>query len=198
MLGKLVIAMLAVSALVTGAAACSATRGSTKPAFATNNALAYYPLFQGWGWAYQVERDGGTILMTYPVIERRDDLALVGNGDDRIEYAIVDAGIARRDKGTAGDFLLRAPVTVGAQWPVTDGTAKVIERQASVNLPSGKYDDCVVVEEVRRDPNRVSRTTYCRGTGPVEIEMRVWSPIRQAYETIVHARLLAVTRPDDK
>ena len=65
-----------------------------------------------------------------------------------------------------------------------------------MTLPSGTYRDCALVEEVRRDPNRVTRTTYCRDIGPVEIEMRVFSPAKQAYDSLVHARLMSVSRPE--
>jgi len=64
-------------------------------------------------------------------------------------------------------------------------------------LASGTYHDCIVVEEVRGQPSRVTRTTYCQGEGPVAIEMRVQRPMKMEFETMVRASLLSVTRPEE-
>jgi len=187
-------------ALLTLAAAGLAGCATTAPAaarFATGNeALDYYPLLLKWGWAFEIERDGNKILAPYAVVGRTADLAVVKNVNDSISYAILPDGIARQEGAALGDFLLRVPVRKGATWPVQSGEAKVVETGASVTLPSGTYRDCAVVEEIRRAPDRVTRTTYCRGTGPVEIEMQVFDPSAKSYQTIAHARLLSVTRPE--
>jgi hypothetical protein len=160
-------------------------------------ALDYYPLLPRWGWAYQVERDGVEVLALYSVLENRDGVAVVKNGDEQIRYAILPDGIARREGSAVGDYLVKSPVAAGAEWPVTDGTAKVVEVGKTITLPSGSYSDCMLVEEVRREPNRLTRTTYCRDVGPVEIEMRVWNLQKQSYDTVVRARLMSLSRPED-
>jgi len=159
-------------------------------------ALAYYPLEAGWGWAYEVEREGTKVLALYSVALRRPDLAIVRNADERIEYAVLPDGIARRDGGRATDYLLRSPVRAGDLWPVAGGTATVVEIGKQVGLPAASYRDCALVEEVRHAPDRVTRTTYCRGVGPVEIEMVVSNPSTLTYEPFAHARLLSVSRPE--
>ena len=161
-----------------------------------NEAVDYYPLLSGWGWAMEIERDGDKVLAPYAVVERAADSAVVKNGDERITYAVSPEGIARRDGANVGDFVLRTPVRKGASWPVQGGEATIVEVGAQVILPPDTYRDCAVVEEVRRDPSRVTRTTYCRGTGPVDIEMRVFDPGKKSFETMAHARLLSVTRPE--
>ncbi len=179
--------------LIIGCASSRAQRIAPPPA--ADSALAYYPLEPGWGWAYQVERDGMSVLALYSVAERRSDLAIVRNGDDRIEYAILPDGIARRDGRQVTDYLLRSPVRAGQFWPVTSGTATIVEVGKETVLPSATYRDCALVEEVRRAPDRVTRTTYCRGVGPVEIEMQVSNPVTLTYETLAHARLTNVSGP---
>jgi hypothetical protein len=159
--------------------------------------LDYYPLLPGWGWAYDVESDGGKVLALYSVAERRGDVAVVKNGDNRIEYAVQPDGIARREGSVAADFLLKLPIRKGASWGVTDGQATIVEAGAQVALPSGTYRDCIVVEEVRGQPSRVTRTTYCKGEGPVAIEMRVHRPMKVEFETMVRASLRSVTRPGE-
>jgi hypothetical protein len=80
---------------------------------------------------------------------------------------------------------------------VTDGQATIVEAGVQLALPSGTYRDCVVVEEVRGQPSRVTRTTYCKGEGPVAIEMRMYSPMKKEFESMVRASLLSVTRPEE-
>src|SRR5512133_1260642 len=164
---------------------CASAPASTDRASSKCTALDTYPLLPGWGWAYEVEREGGTVLALYRVADWRPDLAVVQHGDERIEYALLPDGIARREGGQLGDYLLRGSLRVGNSWPVSAGTATVAEVGKTVTLPAGTFQDCAIVEEVRREPNRVTRTTYCRDAGPVELEMRVFSPLKQDYEVHV-------------
>jgi hypothetical protein len=176
---------------------CATSASVQAPRSTGSVLLDYYPLLPGWGWAYDVESGGGKVLALYSVAEGRSDVAVVKNGERRLEYAILPDGIARREGGVAGDFLLKLPIRKGASWGVNDGQATIVEAGAQVVLPSGTYRDCIVVEEVRGQPSRVTRTTYCKGEGPVTIEMRVQSPMRMEFETMVHANLLSVTRPEE-
>lgn len=183
--------------LVLVVAGCATSKTSAGAAGTTGNAaLDFYPLLPGWGWAYDVESEGRKVLALYSVVERRGNVAVVKNGDDRIEYLIQADGIARREGSLPGDYLVRIPMVTGTAWPVTGGQATVVEAGREVSLPSGSYRDCAVVEEVRGQPNRVTRTTYCKGAGPVKIEMRVYSPMKMDFETIVRATLFSVTRPE--
>jgi hypothetical protein len=179
-------------------AGCATSKNSAGAATSTgNDALDYYPLLPGWGWAYDVERDGQKVLALYAVAECRGNVAVIKNGDARIEYLVQPDGIARREGSLPGDYLVRLPMVVGATWPVSGGHAAVAEVGRAVSLPSGTYRDCAVVEETREQPSRVTRTTYCKGVGPVAIEMRVYNPMKLDFETMVRATLLSVTRPED-
>jgi hypothetical protein len=178
--------------------ACATSKSSLGAATSSANAaLDYYPLLPGWGWAYDVERDGQKVLALYSVAECRDNVAVVKNGDARIEYLVQPEGIARREGTLPGDYLVRLPMSVGATWPVAGGQATVAEAGKDLALPSGTYRDCAVVEETRNQPERVTRTTYCKGVGPVAVEMRVYNPRKLDFETVVRATLLSVTRPED-
>lgn len=178
--------------------ACATSGKSALPGtVGKGSAIDYYPLLPGWGWAYDVERAGSTVLALYSVSERRGDVAVVKNGDDSMEYLVLPDGIARREFGSAGDYLFKTPLRQGASWSVASGTATIVEIGKSIETPAGAFRDCLLVEEARQEPNRVTRTTYCRDTGPVDIEMRVFNPGRQAFDTFVHARLRSLSKPED-
>jgi hypothetical protein len=180
------------------AAGCATSKSSAGAVTSTGNAaLDYYPLLPGWGWAYDVEGDGQKVLALYTVAECRGNVAVIKNGDARIDYLVLPEGIARREGSLPADFLMRLPIVVGATWPVAGGHATVAEIGKRVSLPSGTYGDCAVVEETRNQPERVTRTTYCKGVGPVAIDMRVYNPMKLDFETAVRATLLSVTRPED-
>jgi hypothetical protein len=188
-----ILIMVALAALGCATAKPQATANTP----VSNGALEYYPLFPGWGWAYEIEREGGSVLALYSVAERRLDVAVIKHGEERIEYVVLPDGIARREMNLPGDYILKSPVRGGDSWAVADGTANVVEIGKTATLPSGTYHDCAIVEEVRRDPGRVTRTTFCRGAGPVEIEMRVFNPTKQSYEIFVHARSMSVSPPEN-
>jgi hypothetical protein len=191
----LILAMFLGALVSPGCATSKAAVGAAGAA--SEAALDYYPLLPGWGWAYEIEREGTKVLALYSVIERSADLAVVKNVDDRIEYAIRPEGIARRNGMLQEDYVLKNPVRVGTAWAVAGGDAKMVAAGQTVTLPSGTYRDCVVVEESRHNPDRVTRTTYSRGTGPIEIEMSVFNPTKMTFEVAVQARILSVTRPED-
>lgn len=180
---------------VSGACATSASVQASRPS--SNDPIDYYPLLSGWGWAYDVENASGKVLAVYTVAERRGDIAVVKNGDNLIEYLIRPDGIARREGAVAADFLLKSPIRKGGSWAVTDGQATIAEADVEVTLTSGTYRNCILVEELRGNPSRVTRTTYCKGLGPVAIEMRTYNPTRKEFETFVRASLLGVTRPEE-
>jgi hypothetical protein len=159
------------------------------------DATAYYPFQSGWRWAYNVEHEGDTVLATTSVLERSGDTAIVQSGDQRLSYAVSAEGIARREGLRQTDFLLRTPIRAGASWPLEGGEAKVASVGKVITVPGGTFTNCMTVEENRTNPQRVTRTSYCAGIGPVAIEVQVHDPIGGLFKTEMRASLLGVTRP---
>jgi hypothetical protein len=157
------------------------------------SASDYFPLEAGWKWAYDLDRSGEHMLAVYQVMERVLDGAIVQAGDERLSYAVTPDGVAQKDGTVVGDFVLKNPIAPGAAWPVFAGSAKVVAVDQKISLPSGDYTGCVVVETLRHDPNRLSRTTFARGVGPVAIEVQVESQGR--FVTTMRATLRGTTRP---
>ena len=159
-------------------------------------AADFYPLSPGWKWAYDVERDGFNILATYAVQERTGDTAVVLAGDEKLTYVIGPQGIAQVDAGVAGDYIIKNPIAVGTEWPVSGGKGRIAAVTADYRMESGEhYLGCVVVEVTRTEPVRIARTTFAPDVGPVAVEMQVQDGPK--FVTTTRARLRAVTRPGE-
>ncbi len=178
---------------MTGCASTPSPGGGTAP-HKNLSAADFYPLAAGWKWAYDVEKDGMNILATYVVLDRAGDVASVQAGDEKLSYAITAEGIAQRDDGVMGDYVIKNPVTLGTEWPVSGGKAKIVsvDQQLTVE-PAGTFSGCIVVEVTRTEPVRIVRTTYAPDVGPVALELQVQDG--QRFITSTRARLRAVTKP---
>src|SRR5947208_12156217 len=117
-LGSSLGSSLALAVVVAGgslAAGCATGGGAPneiKPR-ANLTAADFYPLTPGWKWAYDVEKDGMNILATYAVLERNGDTAVVQAGDQRLTYAVTAEGIAQKDGGMLGEYVIKNPLQVG-------------------------------------------------------------------------------------
>jgi hypothetical protein len=186
--------LLAAVVLATGCAGASAGANASGP-HRNLAATDYYPLAQGWKWAYDLEKDGQQILAVYAVLERTGDTAIVQAGDDRLAYAITPDGIAQKDGAAVGDYVIKNPVAVGTEWRVVGGNAKVVAVASEVTVGAGRFSDCAVVEVTRSDPVRVARTTFAPGIGPVSLEFQIQDGTR--FITSTRASLRSVTKPGE-
>ena len=189
---KLILALLGSLTAVSGCATAPAPAG-TQAAARGASAADYFPLEAGWKWAYDLDRSGEHILAVYQVLERISDAAIVQAGEERIAYAVTGSGVAQKEGAVVGDFVIKNPLVLGAEWSVLAGMAKVVAVNQTISVPSGDYTNCVVVETLRRDPNRLTRTTFARDVGPVAIEVQVESQGR--FVTTMRASLRGATRP---
>jgi hypothetical protein len=162
------------------------------------NAADYYPLAAGWRWAYEIQEQGGeNVLATFAVLERMMDTAIVASGESRITYAVLPEGIARREGMEMGDFILKTPIRKGAEWPIAGGRARVVAVGETVTTDGGTFTNCAIVEESRSNPDRVSRTTYAAGVGPVALEQQIHDQGTGRFVVQTRARLRGVTRPGE-
>lgn len=179
------------------AAASVGCASSPPPAAPTalkaTSAADYFPLDPGWKWAYDLERDGQHMLAVYSVLERVPEGAIVQVGDEHISYGVNRDGIAIIDVTTGRDFVLKNPIVRGATWPVFAGTATIAAVDKKITVPSGDYVNCVVVETLRHEPTRLSRTTFAPGVGPVSIEVQVET--QGHLVTTMRANLRGATKP---
>jgi hypothetical protein len=177
--------------------ACATTPSAPKTPPPPENAQEYYPLQAGWRWAYEVEKSGETILAIYAVKDVVEGTVIMETGTERLLYALLPDGIARKEGLTVGDFILRTPMRTGAVWPLANGHATVTAVGKTVTVPAGTFVNCAIVEEARTGPERVLRTTYAAGVGPVAVEYQVHDAATGRFETPLRATLRGVTRPGD-
>jgi hypothetical protein len=175
--------------------ACATTQKTPARTPPPEQAAAYFPLAPGWKWAYEIEKSGEKILATYAVLQQTGDTVIIQAGEERNGYAILPEGIARREDLNPGDFILKTPIRAGATWPLAGGKATVVAVGEDVTVPAGTYANCAVVEEARSSPNRVLRTTYAAGVGPIALEYQVSNPETRTFDVVLRARLLGFTRP---
>ena len=121
---------------------------------------------------------------------------MVQAGDERLTYVVTPEGVAQFEGNAIGDFVIKNPLTQGAEWPVAGGRARIAAVDETLNIDSvGRYAGCVTVEVNRTDPARVTRTVFAPDLGPVALEMQVQEGPK--FVTKVKARLRAVTKPGD-
>ena len=159
----------------------------------TLSAADLYPLDPGWKWAYDLVKDGQTMLALYSVIDRTGDTATVQGGEDQMSYVVGPEGIAQKDGPVVGDFIVKNPIASGTEWAVAGGRARIVAVGQSVTVTAGRFDDCVLVEATRSNPVRAVRTTFAPGVGPVIIELQI--QVGGELTMVTRATLRALTRP---
>jgi hypothetical protein len=187
-----------VGAVLVLAVSCATPQQAPPPqAPPSERAGDYYPLVADWRWAYEVEKGGERILAIYAVKQIAGDTVILETGEERLLYAILPEGIARKEGLTIGDYILKTPIRAGAEWPIANGKARVTAVGQTVTVPAGTFTNCAVVEEVRTNPDRVVRTMYAAGVGPVTVDYQVHDPIAGRFETALRASLRGLTRPGE-
>ena len=159
-------------------------------------AADYFPLASGWKWTYSVWKDGVRIPVPHTVLERQGDVAVVQEGGERITYVVTAKGIAEKNGDRIGDYIIKNPVTVGAEWPVEGGRARIVYVDGEYRSPLvGHYKGCVLISVKRTDPTRVTDTLFAPHLGPVALTIQAADG--KEFLTLAQARLVGVTRPGD-
>jgi hypothetical protein len=159
-------------------------------------AADYYPLADGWKWSYSVWKDGVNTQTLFAVLERKGDIAVVQEGDERITYAVTSEGIVQKDGDRLGDYVIKDPIKQGTEWPVAGGRARIASVEAKFESPTlGRYEGCVLVAVTRTDPTRMTQTWFAPYLGPVLIDIQVQDG--KGFLPIAKAKMIGVTKPGD-
>jgi hypothetical protein len=145
-----------------------ASAPNARPAAPPLTPSRLYPLRAGGVWSYDVDPgDGSNVLAITRVIESDSMHALVQGGEGTTRYELRDDGIFRSERG---GYLLKAPITVGAQWPSGGGTQATVRAiDLQLETPAGRFSGCVEVIEQGAPSGATISTMYCPEVGPVQV-----------------------------
>jgi len=134
-------------------------------------ARSLYPMGDGTTWTYDIDTDTEVNNLGITRVTRvaGDTVEVTTDAGETHVYELRADGIYRAD---AGVWLLRDPIAAGTEWPSLAGrTARITSVTEAVDVFAGHYEGCVEVREAGGDSGRAIRTVYCRGVGPVLIEV---------------------------
>jgi hypothetical protein len=173
---------------------CGAPKAAPPPQSASTKApesavSRFFPLVDGTQWAYDAAEDdtgnkGIFVTRSHALAGARFSLV---TGQRARVVEVRAEGITRTETGS---YLLRAPLTAGAEWPGEGGAVVrvgVVDR--IVDVPAGKFIGCLdTVEEQRGaggEPLRRVTTTYCPDVGIVSLHAEAWENGRHIGERAV-------------
>ena len=82
-------------------------------------------------------------------------------------------GLAAREVAPAStgrtEYAIKAPLKVGTAWQARDGSLKIISTTATVQVPAGKFTNCVAVQGKYPDAETVV-WYYHAGVGPIQMK----------------------------
>jgi len=72
-----------------------------------------------------------------------------------------------------GGYLLKAPLSLNAEWTGDDGKVKVTSVNQSVDAPAGKFSNCLTTVEQAQfnSATRKTTTVFCPGVGITVLEI---------------------------
>lgn len=179
------------------AAACAGAQTNGVEASGPATARDYYPVRDGNAWAHQVVdhriEGQGPVLVTSRMTDVTAAQFTIDSIRERVTYHLVADGIFKPESRY---HLLKDPIEAGARWEIPiGGIVRIAKVGATVEVPAGKFDDCIVVIEVLGDIHKVE-WTYARDVGPVQ--MLVYDLREGEPQLVIEGKLQAYrTEPDD-
>ena len=147
------------------------------------SAADLFPLAEGNVWtydAYDHQGNGPTLagIRVARALGPRFTLRSIPAGEVVGIYEQRDGGLFAVD---AGSWLLRDPLTLGAEWDAKGRRrARVDALDVAVEVPRGRFEGCVRVVETGGQLDLHIATTYCPGVGVVLTESSMASELTDA------------------
>jgi hypothetical protein len=126
----------------------------------------YLPLENNTVFSYEtyIEDTNEHGLAIFEIARPRPELAELSiAGRVRKRYYLEPGGV----RSGQGGYLLKAPLSLGAEWTGDDGQVKVTGIDQSVDVPAGKFSGCIqTVEQAKLvAATRTTTTVFCPGVG---------------------------------
>ncbi|HEX9294260.1 MAG TPA: hypothetical protein VF881_00440 [Polyangiaceae bacterium] len=147
----------------------------------------YLPLIDGTIWAYDAEDDetGNRGMFVTKARRLPGPRFSLTSGQSAHIVEVRSDGLAHAD---TKNYVLKAPLSAGAQWPGERGSVvRVSAVDRVVEVPAGKFVGCIdTIEELPapagKDPLRRVTATYCPDVGIVLLHAEAWQNGRHAGE----------------
>lgn len=173
------LARIAASLVLLLPIACATTQEKPAPDLGVH---AYYPLAVGNRWVFRIT--------PAPPGQEEKEVRITGRDPSGFFVTNVGTRIAHRPSGIFdGDrFLLEEPLETGHQWMAIPSVTtveryEIIATGVRVNVPAGRFEDCVQVrieQPIRARDGRQGKLvgvwSYAPGVGPVHFVQRVELP----------------------
>jgi hypothetical protein len=121
-------------------------------------------------YATYIEETNERGLAVFEIKRPRPELAELSiAGQVRKRYYFEPGGV----RSAQGGYLLKLPLTLGAEWHGDDGNVKLTDVNLSVDVPAGKFTGCIrTVEDARfGSATRKTTTVFCPGIGITVLEI---------------------------
>jgi hypothetical protein len=136
--------------------------------------FVYAPLEDGTVLAYDTysEESGDRGIVIWRVRRPREGLIELDDGG-HVERLEIEPNALRH---ATGGYWLKAPLKKGACWQGRNGEVCVQSLRREIEVPAGKFSDCMETQELRGNNETGMRTTtvFCPNVGMVQLEVEAW------------------------
>jgi len=117
------------------------------------------------GNMYQVMIDnGGTISANIYVLNDESLIRIYSEAEVYDEKNVLD------EAGNMEDIIIKAPLEVGTKWERQGNSYEITGTDATVTVPAGTFDNCIVIKATYKESGAFSNFYYCKGVGLVKSE----------------------------
>jgi hypothetical protein len=153
--------------LACGGSSTSQVANATPSAIAYHGVMDYLPLDDNTVMSFETETEGSAErgILVMQVRRPRTNVVELDVGGKIRRLDLTSDGV----KIVEGGWLLKKPLEVGATFPGQNGAVRVVSISRSVDVPAGRYKECVETEEL--GPGARTVTTFCPLVGIALLEV---------------------------
>lgn len=115
---------------------------------------------------YQLTRDNGGTVISDIYEVREDSIVHVYMSGESYDHTNL-----LKKQNNLEDIVLKFPIEVGNKWISEENSYEIIDIKASVTVPYGTFNDCVVVRRTYKDGSE-EYMNYKEGVGMLQSEFR--------------------------
>ncbi|NLM42618.1 MAG: hypothetical protein GX201_01140 [Clostridiales bacterium] len=114
---------------------------------------------------YQVMIDnGGTITANIYVLRDESLVRTYSEAEVYDEKNVLD------EESNMEDIIIKLPLKVGTKWESQGNQCEITDIDATVTVPAGTFDNCIVIKVTYKESGAFSNLYYCKEVGLVKSE----------------------------